>query len=175
MTGRPSTYTPEIGARICELLIEGNSLRKLCRENDDLPTAGTVCLWLTRHPDFAEHYTRAREAQSEAMLEETFEIADECNPGEKTITKETEKGTFVEVVTGDMVERSKLRVDIRKWALARMAPKKYGELIKSEVSGPNGGPIEISDDERARRLKLIFDAAQARKGAADANAVDDLL
>jgi hypothetical protein len=38
-----------------------------------------------------------------------------------------------ETVTGDMVERSRLQVDTRKWYLSKLAPKRYGE--KPEESG----------------------------------------
>ncbi|MDE9483837.1 ubiquitin carboxyl-hydrolase, partial [Xenorhabdus bovienii] len=46
---------------------------------------------------------------------ETLEIADDCiaDPAE--------------------VAKAKLRVDTRKWFITKVAPKKYGELVKQEI------------------------------------------
>lgn len=42
------------------------------------------------------------------------------------------------------VARNRLRVDARKWLASRMAPKKYGDKIQAEHSGPNGGVIQVA-------------------------------
>jgi hypothetical protein len=93
--------------------------------------------------------------------EEMLEIADSIEPGKRV--KKNHKGT--EVTIGDMVERSKLRVDTRKWILARMAPKRYGEKITQEISGPGGGPIQTEGDYRMTPEDEVF-----IKRAADARA-----
>jgi hypothetical protein len=49
--------------------------------------------------------------------------------------------------------RDRLRVDARKWVAAKLLPKKYGDRIQQEVSGPDGGPIAVSFDEWIRSLK----------------------
>jgi len=36
----------------------------------------------------------------------------------------------------------RLRVDSRKWLASKLAPKKYGEKVSAELSGPDGGPIQ---------------------------------
>ena len=41
----------------------------------------------------------------------------------------------------EFVQRSKLRVETRKWAAKVNHPKKYGDKISQELSGPNGGPV----------------------------------
>lgn len=40
-----------------------------------------------------------------------------------------EKRVEREVTTGDMVERSRLQIDARKWLAAKLLPNKYGEKI----------------------------------------------
>jgi hypothetical protein len=40
------------------------------------------------------------------------------------------------------VDRSRLTVDSLKWYLCKLAPKKYGDKVAAEVSGPDGGPIQ---------------------------------
>ena len=41
-------------------------------------------------------------------------------------------------VNGEHVQRSKLRVDARKWLLSKIAPKQYGEKQAVEHSGAIG-------------------------------------
>jgi hypothetical protein len=33
-------------------------------------------------------------------------------------------------------------VDSLKWHLCKLAPKKYGDKVAAELSGPDGGPIQ---------------------------------
>lgn len=40
--------------------------------------------------------------------------------------------------------RSRLRIDARKWLASKLAPKKSGDKLAAEVSGPDGGPIQQS-------------------------------
>jgi hypothetical protein len=39
------------------------------------------------------------------------------------------------------VARSRLRIDPRKGLASKLAPKKYGDKVAAELSGPDGGPI----------------------------------
>ena len=119
--GRPSTYTEEMANRICDKLTEGISLRKLCMQ-DDFPTASTVYVWLDRNPEFAERYARAREAATEDMLEEIFEIAD--NP---------------EIDVQD----KRVRIDTRKWAMGKLKPKKYGDKQTVDVGNKEGETLKV--------------------------------
>lgn len=83
-------------------------------------------LWIHLDPERARKYERAREAQALTMAEQIITIADECRQGVKTTTK---PDGSVETVVGDMVERSRLQIDARKWLAGKMAPKKYGDRL----------------------------------------------
>lgn len=108
-TGRPSKYTTEIAATICEHIAEGGSLRAYC-ELDGSPSKSMVMRWLREHDEFRDQYVRAREDQAELHAEEIVHIADtETDP-----------------------QIARVRIDARKWVAARLLPKKYGE--KSEVN-----------------------------------------
>jgi hypothetical protein len=48
----------------------------------------------------------------------------------------------VEITTADAVDRSRLAVEAIKWYLCKLAPKKYGDKVSTEVSGPDGGPVQ---------------------------------
>lgn len=49
------------------------------------------------------------------------------------------------------VQRDTLRVNTRKFLMAKIAPKIYGEPTKQvELSGPGGGPIAVEDVSQLR-------------------------
>lgn len=121
--GRPTNYTPDIATSICAEIASGRKVSEIC-EADDMPGERTVYRWLGVHDEFRQQYARAMEQRTEAMAEETLEIADN--------------------LLGDPA-RDRLRVDTRKWLMSKMAPKKYGDKVQQEVSGPNGGPIETRE------------------------------
>lgn len=129
--GRPSIYTPEIAAYICAQIADGNSLRKICRE-DGVPSLTTIFEWLGSKPEFAEQYARAKEAQADAMAEDMLDIAD-MPPAIG------EKGT---VDSGD-VAHMRLRIDTRKWIASKLKPKKYGDKIEQEIKGDMSLTVNI--------------------------------
>lgn len=92
----------------------------------------TFMLWVSKDTDLAERYARAREDLIERIAEETIEIAD--SPVGSTLAGGTDSGA---------VQKQKLQVDTRKWLLAKLAPKKYGEKIEQTVQGPEGGPVRV--------------------------------
>jgi hypothetical protein len=133
-------YTQEIADHICRELAEGKSLRAVCRE-PGMPSEATVRAWaLDDVEGFAAQYTRAREIGYDRLADELLEIADTPKTGVKT----TEKATGTETTHGDMIEHRRLQVDARKWMLAKMLPKKYGDRLTQEHTGPNGGPVQVA-------------------------------
>ena len=136
--GRPSIYNPELAAQICEHIAQGKSLRTIA-EMEGMPHQATIMAWLDgSHPDFSEQYARAREAQADKLAEETLLIADESS-----------QDTYVDAdgnvkTNTEAIQRSKLRVDTRKWLASKMAPKKYGDKVTQEHTGANGGAIQVA-------------------------------
>lgn len=126
--GRPSDYSETIATAICQEISSGRSLRSICAD-DDMPAQSTVFLWLAKHAEFSEKYARAREAQADAMLEEILEIADD-GKGDKYVDDEGNERT-----DQDVIARSRLRVDARKWAMSKMSPKKYGDKLDLNHAG----------------------------------------
>lgn len=144
MTGRPSDYTTEVAEKICSRIIGGESLRAICAD-DDMPGRTTVFQWLAGNKDFAHQYARARAFQAEHLVDEIMEISDDGTNDWMERRSESEKGAGVNtgwVLNGEHVQRSRLRVDTRKWFASKVAPKIYGDKFVNEHSGPDGGPIE---------------------------------
>ena len=128
------TYSDQIASKICEEISSGRSLRSICTD-EGMPDKATVFRWLAAHEEFRDHYARAREAQADAMLEDILEIADDGVNDSYT----DEDGAVR--TNQDVIARSRLRVDARKWAMSKMAPKKYGDKITNEHTGADGSPI----------------------------------
>src|SRR5258707_5659499 len=73
---------------------------------------------------------RAREEQADKLFREIIEIADDAS-GDYVTTSDGKR-----IVDHENIQRSRPRVDARKWAAARLAPKKYGDHISHDVKGP---------------------------------------
>ena len=131
--GRPSTYTKVLAFKICKRLAEGETLRNICRD-PEMPRLSTVMEWnLKDREGFSEQYARARTAQAEHLFDEILEIADDSSEDMMTIT--TGKGREVEVENREVTNRSRLRVDTRKWYLSKVLPKKFGEKMDVTTDG----------------------------------------
>ena len=150
--GRPSSYTPEIGERICELIGSSDrGLDFLCSKHAELPHAGTVHRWLNAHPEFREHYLRARERQADFIADQALEIADDTSRD----TIETESG---ERANAEWISRSKLRVDTRLRIAGKLAPKRWGDRIQHANDPVDPMPAAISIEQ----LVADVEAAAAR-------------
>lgn len=119
---------------ILEGLSEGKSLRTICKV-PNMPAVSTVLLWCSQDKEWSEHYARAREAGNDAMAEDIHEIADE---------------------EGKDPQDKKVRIDARKWLLAKRQPKKYGDSTMVKHADADGEKLEMDDTARATRLAAIF-------------------
>lgn len=145
--GRPSKYSQALADRICERLADGETLRAICRDSD-MPDERTVRGWaLNVDSPFFPQYARSREIGYHGMFDEIKEIAD--TPQEGVTVKDGPNGT--ETRTGDMIEHRRLRVDSRKWMLAKALPKIYGDKIELEHSASD--ELLAALDEAGERAK----------------------
>ncbi len=122
-TGRPTDYTPELAALICERVATSTlGLNKICLA-EDMPVKSTVNLWRYRYPEFSYQYAQAKLVQADLLAEECMDIADDDS---KDIKINSEG---YEICNAEFVARSRLRIDTRKWLAAKLLPKQYGQLV----------------------------------------------
>lgn len=126
--GRPSDYSEDLAAAICAELAAGRSLRSVC-DAASMPDKATVFRWLAKHEAFRDQYARAKEESADALVEDMLAIADDGLNDTYTDEDGNER-TMV-----DVIQRSKLRVEARKWIASKLKPKKYGDKVQQEVSG----------------------------------------
>lgn len=119
----------KIKDKICDIISTNTiGLHRLVKNYNDLPAVSTIMLWLANDKDFSEQYARARETQADLLADEIIEIADDT----VNDSKFTENG---EIENKEWINRSRLRVDARKWKASKLAPKKYGDKVDVTTGG----------------------------------------
>lgn len=130
--GRPSKYTDKIADEIITRVTNGEPTRAICKSLQI--DHSTLFAWLDSKPDFSQHYARAKEIAMEALADEILEIADDSSKDFITVPGD-EDGEMILKVNQENIQRSRLKVDTRKWLMAKLAPKKYSDKQQVEHSG----------------------------------------
>lgn len=127
--GRPSAFTPELGAEICRRLADGESLRKVCADAA-MPDRAAVRRWLARsdqadapaeYLEFRSQYARAKEDHADALADEALDEARKTN-------ERNAKG-------------KKVLIDTLFRIAACRAPKVYGSKVDLTHNTPPEDPI----------------------------------
>lgn len=139
--GRPSKFSPALAKKIIGGLSVGTPLTILCKP-DDMPSDDTVRNWAKTDAAFSRDIARAREAGFDQIAMDAMAIADEVTEKD---TIETAHGP---IPNKEWLLRSKLRVDVRLKLLSKWDPKRYGDKITQEISGPEGAPIQTESNYR---------------------------
>jgi len=125
---------------ICRLIAEeGMSLRKAVIKNNTI-NRKTFFDWIDKDEYKSNQYARATEDRADLIFEGIFEIADD-QENDVYIDKDG-----IEQTNHNVINRSKLRIDSRKWILSKMIPKKYGDKSTLALEGGEK-PIEISFED----------------------------
>lgn len=154
--GRPSVYTRETANYIIDELTKGRTLNDICRE-EGMPASATVREWALNDRDgFSARYATAREIGYHVMADEIIDISDN---GTNDWMARNDPSNPGYLANGEALGRSRLRVDTRKWMLAKVLPKIYGDRVA--IGGVPGEPIEhkdvteMSDEDLMARLDAI--------------------
>jgi hypothetical protein len=123
--GRVSTYKPATAAIICTQLIDGRSLRAICRQ-PGMPSVSTVHHWIERYEDFGNRVARARKLQAHTFVDELQEIIAIC----RDIVNGVRAGTM------EQIQAAKVCADNYRWIAGKALPAVYGDLLRH--SGPDG-------------------------------------
>jgi hypothetical protein len=140
-------FTPEIAEEVLRRIAEGHSLREIARTKG-MPAPSTVIGWSIDRsppfPDFGERYLRAREIGWQIMAEEIPEIVDDAT--NDWMERRNAEGDVIETVLNtEHVNRSRLRMEARKWLLSKRLPKTFGD--RTVLAGDPDAPL-IPPDTR---------------------------
>ena len=126
---------------ICSLIsVDGLSLRKALIKQEMNSTTFYSWIDTDESGNKALHYARACEDRTEMLADEILEISDEQNAD----TYQDDEGNTI--TDGSAIQRSKLKVDTRKWLMSKMNPKKYSDKNTTILEGGDK-PIEISFED----------------------------
>jgi len=133
---RHPSYDEALATEILDQLAEGKTLRAICRE-PGMPSARTVRRWATDDVHgFAERYERARKLQGDAIFDEALDISNE---------------EFIDLVE---VNAAKLKIDTRKWFLAKLHPERFGDKV--EITSRTE---KLSDEQVDAQLLNLLETA----------------
>lgn len=135
-TGRPSAYTDELADRICDLLSDGISLRRVCGRRG-MPSKVTVLSWLRTNDRFLTQYIRAKDESADALADDIADIADDVRRGKLD------------------PNAGRVAGDLKKWSASKLKPKKYGDKVDLTTAGKElptpifGGLSVAADNSKA--------------------------
>jgi hypothetical protein len=124
--GRPSKYTPELGAEVCERIARGETIEGMA-ELAHMPSSTTIYRWRVEKDEFREAFARAREQSAMPFEERAIRYCDRLENA-RSVTE---------------VQGLKEAAQILKWAAGVRAPKTHGDLTKLEHSGSGGLPLSV--------------------------------
>jgi hypothetical protein len=134
-----------------------------------MPPHSTVLGWTVDRKDFSDQYARAREIGYHNMADQLLEIADD---GRNDSHRDDDGHVQID---HDVIARSRLRVDTRKWLLSKALPKVYGEKIDINARVEDVTPTSPLDDARrtAFHLEQARRLLQAGKGPTPGNSTSN--
>lgn len=152
--GRPTNYNPEIAKLICERISTHDiGIQRLCNKYADMPGKETIREWKLKHPEFAAQYALAKQEQVTNLAEDIIDIADDG------LNDYYLDDSGIATVNTDHINRSRLRIDTRKWYASKLAPKIFGDAKRvEELEGEN----ERVKEELAR-LRAELDAKNKKE------------
>lgn len=145
-------YSLALAARICESVAGGMSVKKAA-EKEGIGAA-TVMRWVKEKEDFRDKYARACEVRLDVLAEKLLDLAEE---GHLAASDACAGNARVQAV--------KLEIDTIKWMLVKLMPRKYGDASKLELTGADGGPVEVVEQRTAeedKRFAEMLASVQAK-------------
>lgn len=116
----------EAAFEVCKRIAEGRSLKSVCKDDDiNIGISNFLCV-SGQDPEVAEKYEKAILERTEMHREELLDIIDN---GTNDWMEKNDPENPGYKVNGEAIQRAKLRVETRKWLMAKMYPRKYGDKL----------------------------------------------
>lgn len=143
--------TPELKEDIVQRTAAGELLKHILND-ENMPTRMTIKREQDRDPEFAEAMKAARQVAADIYVEEMMEIADDATEDVRP------DGT----INYELVARSKLRIDQRRWTASRLDPARYGDKVQTDITsgGEKIDVKEINPLEQARQVAFALEMAR---------------
>jgi hypothetical protein len=148
--GRPTIYTTDLADAICEAVATSTlGLARICDANPHFPRRETIYQWRYKNPDFSDRYIKAKQCQADLLAEECLAIADDGRNDYMQALSEDGKCELWKFTT-EHVNRSRLRIDTRKFLAAKLMPQIYGDNKKDDKPSI-GSVVELLVDKLSEK------------------------
>ncbi len=155
--GRPTDYNNEIATEICELLAGGMAIRQVVALSG-IPSWSTIRSWLLCHAEFQTLYARANEYAAEWEFAGISELERRVLEPRRVPTGATDDdGEPIMGPNPDWIDPSaaKVVIDSRKWRMAKMRPKVYGDHSSRTLTVEPGQGYAALLEEIDKRKPMI--------------------
>ncbi len=116
---------------IFDLIESGKSLRYALIQTK--LSSKTFYEWIENDEEKVKQYARATEERAEAILDEMIDIVDDSSSD--VLEMDLGDGIINTRINNEVIQRSRLRYDARKWLVSKLNPKKYGDKIDMTSGG----------------------------------------
>jgi len=128
-------WTEELEESICRAIaLNPIGLEIICKAHPEFPSPDAIQDHKRKDDNFGGKYARAKADQVMILAEQIIDIADDS--GADVIEDDDGK----KIVNREVIERTKIRIDARKWLASKLAPKIYGD--RTAITGADGGAIQ---------------------------------
>lgn len=132
--GRPTTFTQSIADKLCERIMTGLSVHKICAM-DDMPARSTVNTWLLKEVEFSYQYAQALQFRTHLLAEERHEIIEDAFSAIRELPENVNSNVYVNLI--------KERIRAIEWDAERLAAKRY-KPKEDETSKGQAQPLTIN-------------------------------
>lgn len=129
---------------------DGKALRTILKYSG-MPSSSTFYIWIEEDDAKSKRYTHACEVRADNIFEDILSIADDSENDIKYDSDGRER------TDSEVIQRSKLRVEARKWYLSKLNPKKYSDKIDINSNNINQNFNQDLTSEEAKRINEMLD------------------
>lgn len=124
-----------------DFIEDGGSLTEFCKR-EGIPRS-TLRTWLAANPLNSATYAHATLERAGSIFDELIAISDEA----EVVVRDGKV-----VLDATAVQRNKLRVDTRKWAISKLRPDVYGDKVQIDTTLQHK---TMTDAQLIERLQLL--------------------
>ena len=119
---RPKKYNRlEILKRLHDYMAEGTrTMAQICEQEPNMPTRTEIFLWCGQDKELSDILSRAQRVWCMAQADQIIKI---CDDESRDMTPDGKSDNTA-------VNRDKLRVSTRQWAMARFRPDLFGDKVE---------------------------------------------
>lgn len=152
-------FTEEVALELLNRLARGETLKQITKDVH-MPSYQQVLKWVKSDPDFQEAYLSAQEFRMNVFADEILEIADDA-VGDIRLGFD-KNGNVIPEVNVEAIQRSKLRIETRKYLMERYARGTFcaQKSVDNRISNSNGNAqvniqINLPSNDRPIQTEVV--------------------